>query len=146
LLAAALNAWPSLKAYQPIPRESQREVQQSLTPEEIQHRALRTTVYDEYLPAGANVAIVRRQEGTVLFRKWAFPVWTATVNERPAAIENCSGIACVRVADDNARVSLDLREPTLRRWCKAVSGCTMALLLVIAVVQYGSKWKPRPLG
>jgi hypothetical protein len=133
LIAAVLNAYPTFAAYKPMPAQLRTEVERVLTPEGIRTRNLRTTVYDEYLPAAADRHGIDSAGDTVVFHKWAFPVWSATIEGRAVPVEQCSGgLACVRAANSNAHVSLQLREPRLRTWCKAISLLALAALIAIA--------------
>ena len=134
LVVALLNAYPTLRAYEPVPPQVRVEVEQALTPREIQTHNLRATVYDEYLPRSASPVAVHPEEGAILFRRWAFPVWSATVDGQPVPVElGSGGLVAVRVPPGKGQVSLTLLEPPLRKICKGISVLTAAALVCIAI-------------
>lgn len=148
-----LSAIPSLTAYRPFAAHHR-------TFGEIAGRRLRVTVYDEYLPrtadgrliaagsgpvlaAGRGATVSARNEGAnvharvlapndtlVVFRRWFFPVWSASVDAQHVPIIAASGgAAAVRVPAGNHDVRLDLVEPVERVVGKAISGSALAILL-----------------
>jgi uncharacterized membrane protein len=155
---AILSAIPSLIAYRPL-------AAQPHTYGEIAARRLRVTVYDEYLPrtaderliatgsgpvlsAGPGATVSARNDGAnvharvlaandtlIVFRRWFFPVWSASVDSRHVPIIAArGGAAAVRVPSGNHDVRLELVEPVERVAGKAISGCALAILLAGALL------------
>jgi len=150
---AIVSAIPSFTAYR-------RFAAQPHTYGEIAARRLRATVYDEYLPRTADERLIATGSGPVLaagpgttvsarskgadvharvlapdatllvFRRWFFPVWSASVDsQRVPILAARGGAVAVRVPAGNHDVRLELVEPVARVAGKAISGCTLAILL-----------------
>ena len=129
LVAALLNAYPSWRDYEPLTPEIQAAIEQALTPEGIRSKNLRTTVYDEYLPRAADPNEIRESEELQLFRRWAFPVFSAEAGGRSVRVERGpGGVAAVRIQPGMEAATLTLREPPLRTGCKAVSAFAAVVL------------------
>ena len=96
-----LNAIPTLRSVQAMPDERRTSLEETLHPEGIRRLGARTTVLDEYLPAGAETDLWRR-----------FPAWQGPL---------LTPLDSTPVEDTGHRIELEivLAEPTaiaLRRW------------------------------
>jgi hypothetical protein len=137
LAAALLNAWPALHEYHSLAPKLSERIEQILTPEAIRSNHLRTTVTDEYLPRGADLSAVHREDGCVLFHQWAFPVWSATVNGVAVPVaRGPGGVAAVKWQPAAQHVDLTLVEPAIRQTAKAFSGMAAIILLGIAIMRW----------
>ena len=136
LAVALLNALPAIRQYESLSSEFANRIEPALTPDGIRSRDLRTTVYDEYLPRGANLNEVRPVEGSRLFKKWAFPVWAAARDGETLQVETGpGGVVAVRINSETDNVVLSLREPRVRRACKMVSIAAVVILVALAAVE-----------
>ena len=136
LLVAVLNAIPAMRQHELIAPEFAGRLEPALRPDGIQSKDLRTTVGDEYLPRGANLSEVKPIDGVRLFKRWAFPVWTAQRRGEALPTESGpGGVVAVRIGSEADDVVLSLREPPVRRITKWFSGAAVALLVFIAAAE-----------
>lgn len=128
--AALLNAVPMLRAARPLATVP------PLTPDAIQKQGLRATVLDEYLPRGfdPNRTAQPPPPGTVVFRRWAYPVWSATADGEPIAIGEHEGLVAVRPPRAGSKVVLTLIEPPVRLYARAFSALLLVGLLGAEIV------------
>jgi len=142
LALAVLNAWPAIRQYEPLVPEIVGRIEPALTAHNIQSSDLRTTVNDEYLPPGADLSEVQPVAGFRLFKRWAFPVWTAARDgETLPAETGPGGVVAVQINSERDNVVLSLRKPRVRRSCELVSG--VAVLILIAVAAAGRMRRTR---
>lgn len=145
LLVAVLNALPAMRQYEALAPEFTGRVEPALTPEGIRSRDLRTTVADEYLPRGANLAEVKPVEGVRFFKRWGFPVWVARRGAGTLETEiGPGGVVAVRIGTEADDVVLSLREPRVRQVTKWLSGAAVALLISIGVA--ARLWRAKRVG
>lgn len=162
LALALLDALPLLQAARPLPDG----LEQNLEPAAVRAFGHRGTVFDEYLPVGADPALWRerypgplaavpagvryqvvRDAGTsaeveveapadtgVLFARWFFPGWTATVDGvEVEATQGPRGALAVPVPAGRHRVAVRYRQPEIRRvagWLSllGLAGCVWLAL------------------
>jgi hypothetical protein len=148
LALSLLDALPVLQAARPLPQEVRNELERNLEPAAIRAFGHRGTVFDEYLPAGADPALWRegypgplvavpagvryqvvRDAGTsaeveveapadtgVLFARWFFPGWTATVDGTEVEVsQGPRGVLAVPVPAGRHRVAVRHRQPEIRK-------------------------------
>jgi hypothetical protein len=166
LALALLDALPILRAARPLPPDVSAGLERNLQSDAIRAFGHRGTVFDEYLPAGADPALWRagypgpllaapdgvrhrvvRDTGTsaeveveapadtgVLFARWFFPGWTATVDG--AEVEPAQGprgVLAVPVPAGRHRVAVRYRQPEIRTvsgWLSLLGLAGCAWLLV----------------
>lgn len=166
LALALLDALPVLQAARPLPQEIRDGLEQNLKPAAIRAFGHRGTVFDEYLPAGADPALWRegypgplvampagtryqvlRDAGTsaevevetpadtgVLFARWFFPGWTATVDGAEVEVsQGPRGVLAVPVPAGRHRVAVHYRQPEIRRvagWLSllGLAGCAWVVV------------------
>ncbi len=72
-------------------------------------------------------------EGYRLYKKWAFPVWTASRAGKELPVETGpGGVVAVRVESEADELVLSTREPAVRRIAKMFSLAAAAVLIVLA--------------
>ena len=129
VILAITGAVPMFLAHRPVAKKELA----MFTPEGIRTFGLRSTVGDEYLPAGADKRLTVQASlpappGYVVFRRWMFPVWRATVNGvRDDVIVMPGGVAGVRAAQGEV-VRLLLVEPPVRTITKIFSAIALIAL------------------
>lgn len=127
--AALLSAAPMLRAAKPLTAVP------PLTSQAIQKLWLRAAVLDADLPRGV---VLRRPTppppGTLVFPRWAYPVWSATADGVPIAIGEHEGRVAVRPPRADSKVVLTLIEPPVRLYARAFSALLLGALLAGEVV------------
>lgn len=100
-LLCLLNAAPTLRSVRPLPEERRTSLEETLHPEGVRRLGARATVFDEYLPPGADPELWRR-----------FPAWQGPLL---APLDH----SLLTDSGHRIELELDLPEPTaiaLRRW------------------------------
>ena len=157
ILLAVLTVIPMFAAYRPVPEEEWRFFTHMLTPDGVRTYGLRSTVADDYLPAGADrrviasnalsdsthVAVNSPNGGTIGFRRWYFPVWRATIDGVAApVVAGSGGVAAVHVPPGRHDVELRLVEPRVRTIAKIFSAIAALLLGVATAYDRSRKASP----